>query len=143
MDKVLHKFHKLGILTDKALNEYFADVLSVDKRIKAILENVGLSRNANQFDRDKYKIWKEVWALPDDVIDYACTLAIGKDQPMQYLSSILSSFHDKNIRNVEDAKNSFDIISPKSANKSNFSTGRSYTKEEMNALFQSIDDIEI
>ena len=143
MNKALEKFHKLGILTDKALNEYFDEVLSVDKKIKIILENIGLSRNVNQFDRDKYKIWTEVWKLPNDVIDYACTLAIGKDQPMQYLSGILSSFHDKNIKTVEDAKNSFDIQSTKDTKKSNFSTKRNYSREEMNSLFQSIDEIEI
>ena len=142
MNKVLEKFHKLGILTEKSLAEYFNEVLSVDKKIKELLENIGLSRNVNQFDRDKYKIWKEVWKLPDDVIDYACTLAVGKEQPMQYLSSILSTFHDKNIKTVEDAKNSFNILS-KTENKSNFSTGRTYSKEEMNALFQSIEEIEI
>ncbi len=142
MNKVLSKFHKLGILTEQSLDEYFSEVLSVDKKIKEILENIGLSRNVNQFDRDKYKIWKETWAMPDDVIEYACTLALGKDQPMQYLGGILSSFHDKNIKTVEEAKNSFDIVSQKSR-KSDFSTGRSYTKEEMNALFQSIDEIEV
>lgn len=142
MNKVLEKFHKLGILTEKSLAEYFNEVLSVDKKIKELLENIGLSRNVNQFDRDKYKIWKEVWKLPDDVIDYACTLAVGKEQPMQYLSSVLSTFHDKNIKTVEDAKNSFNILS-KTENKSNFSTGRTYSKEEMNALFQSIEEIEI
>lgn len=142
MNKVLEKFHKLGILTEKSLAEYFNEVLSVDKKIKELLENIGLSRNVNQFDRDKYKIWKEVWKLPDDVIDYTCTLAVGKEQPMQYLSSILSTFHDKNIKTVEDAKNSFNILS-KTENKSNFSTGRTYSKEEMNALFQSIEEIEI
>ena len=142
MNKVLEKFHKLGILTEKSLAEYFNEVLAVDKHIKDILEKIGLSRNVNQFDRDKYKIWKDVWKLPDDVIDYACTISAGKDQPMQYLSSILSTFHDKNIKTVEEAKNSFNILS-KTENKSNFSTGRSYSKEEMNALFQSIDEIEI
>ena len=142
MNKVLEKFHKLGILTEKSLAEYFNEVLSVDKKIKELLENIGLSRNVNQFDRDKYKIWKEVWKLPEDVIDYACTLAVGKEQPMQYLSSVLSTFHDKNIKTVEDAKNSFNILS-KTENKSNFSTGRTYSKEEMNALFQSIEEIEI
>lgn len=142
MNKVLEKFHKLGILTEKSLAEYFNEVLSVDKKIKDILENIGLSRNVNQFDRDKYKIWKDVWKLPDDVIDFACTLAVGKEQPMQYLSSILSTFHDKNIKTVEEAKNSFNILSKKE-DKSNFSTGRTYSKEEMNALFQSIEEIEI
>lgn len=142
MDRVLEKFRKLGVLTEKSLAQYFEEVLSVDKKIKGILESVGLSRNVNQFDRDKYKIWKDVWQLPDELIAYACTLAVGKDQPIQYLSSLLSSFHDKNITRVEDAKNSSDVVSSKDK-KSNFSTGRSYTKEEMNSLFQTIEEIEI
>ncbi|MBP3619992.1 MAG: DnaD domain protein [Clostridia bacterium] len=143
MHKVLSKFQKMGILSEQSLAEYMQDVLAVDKKIKTVLENIGLSRNVNQFDRDKFRVWTENWHLPQDVIDYACTLAIGKDQPMQYLSGILSSFHDKNITTLEDAKNSFDIVSTKSQNKTNFSTGRSYSKEEMNALFQSIEEIEI
>lgn len=142
MSKVLEKFHKLGILTENSLAEYFNEVLVVDKKIKTILENIGLSRNVNQFDRDKYKIWKEIWKMPDEIIGYACTLAVGKDQPMQYLAGILATLHDKNITTLEDAKNSYNIISPKSTTKSNF-TGRQYSKEEMNALFQSIDEIEI
>jgi len=142
MDRVLKKFHKMGILTETGLQEYFNEVLVVDKKIKGILESIGLSRNVNQYDRDKFKIWQEVWHLSDELIDYACTLALGKDQPMQYLSSILSSFHDKNIKTIDEAKSSFDIINPKEK-KSSFSTGRSYTKEEMNSLFQSIDEIEI
>ena len=129
-------------MTENSLAEYFNEVLVVDKKIKTILENIGLSRNVNQFDRDKYKIWKEIWKMPDEIIDYACTLAVGKDQPMQYLAGILATLHDKNITTLEDAKNSYNIISPKSTTKSNF-TGRQYSKEEMNALFQSIDEIEI
>lgn len=142
MDKVLTKFHKMGILSEESLAQYFDEVLSVDKKIKTILESIGLSRNVNQYDRDKYKIWTQVWNFDDELLSYACTLAVGKEQPMQYLSSILSSFHDKNIRNVEDAKNSFDIINPKAKNKS-FESQRTYTKEEMNSLYQSIEEIEI
>lgn len=142
LDKVLEKFHKLGILTEQSLSEYFEGVLVTDKKIKAILENLGLSRNVNQFDRDKYRIWKDVWSMPDDVIEYACYLSVGKDQPMQYLASIISTFHDKNIKTVEDAKQSFEIESTKT-HKSNFSTGRSYSKSEVNALLQSIEEIEI
>ncbi len=142
MDKVLSKFYKLGILSEESLQEYFATVLAVDNKIKVILENIGLSRNVNQFDRDKYKIWTEVWNLPEDLIEYACTLAAGKEQPMQYLSSLLSTFHDKNIKTVEDAKNSYQISSPKASGRK-FHNERDYTKEEMNALFQSIEEIEV
>ncbi len=142
LDKILKRFQKLGILTEESLNEYFDGVLKIDKKLKDILESIGLSRNVNQFDRDKYKVWKDVWQFSNEIIEYACTLAVGKDQPMQYLSSILASFHDKKINTLEDAKNSFEICSTKDK-KSNFSTGRSYTREEMNALFQSIDEIEV
>ena len=132
----------MGILSEESLAQYFDEVLSVDKKIKTILESIGLSRNVNQYDRDKYKIWTQVWNFDDELLSYACTLAVGKEQPMQYLSSILTSFHDKNIRKVEDAKNSFDITNPKAKNKS-FESQRTYTKEEMNSLYQSIEEIEI
>ncbi len=142
MDIILNKFQKLGVLSQESLAQYFNEVLSVDKKIKEILQSIGLSRNPNQYDREKYKVWKNVWNMPDDVIEYACTQALGKEQPMQYLSSILSNLHDKNIRTLEDTKHSFEIVKPKSQ-KANFSSGHSYTKEEMNSLFQSIEEIEI
>ncbi len=142
MDIVLAKFNKLGILTEQSLTEYFNGVLAVDKQIKQILESIGLSRHVNQFDRDKFRIWTEVWKLPSDVLEYACTLAIGKDQPMQYLSSILSTFHDKNVKTIEDAKNCTNITSKK-VNGKKFNNERDYTREEMNALFQSIEEIEV
>lgn len=143
MNRLLEKFHKLGILTETSLAEYFGEVLSVDKKIKEILESIGLSRNVNQFDRDKYKVWKEIWHFSDELIDYACTLSIGKDQPMQYLSSVLSSFHDKKISTVEDAKQSFDIINTKQAETKQYKQGRNYTKEEMNSVIQSIEEVEV
>ena len=142
MDKVLLKFHKMGILSMQSLNEYFDDVLSVDKKIKNILEEIGLSRHVNQFDRDKYKIWTESWHLPDDVIEYASTIAKGKDQPMQYLATILSTYHDKNIKTVEEAKNAYPIIKSKSEEKKE-SNKRSYSRDEMNAVFQSIEEIDV
>lgn len=142
MDKVLNKFHKMGILSEQSLAQYFGEVLVIDKKIKEILESIGLSRNVNQYDRDKYRIWTQVWNLKDELITYACTLAVGKDQPMQYLAGVLSTFHDKKINTIEDAKNSFEIVSTKTKPKS-FSTERNYTKEEMNSLFQSIEEIEI
>lgn len=139
LDKVLAKFHKLGILSMPSLNEYLNGVLSVDKKIKEILEAIGLSRNVNQFDRDKYKIWTETWLLPDDVIAYGATLASKKEQPMQYLNIVLSSFHDKNIKTLEDAKNAKQIVT----SGSKMTNKHTYSREEMNALFQSIDEIEV
>ncbi len=142
MNRLLEKFHKLGIITETSLNEYFDEVVSTDNKIKTILESIGLSRNVNQFDRDKYKIWKEIWKLSDELVEYACTLAVGKEQPIQYLSTILSTFHDKKISRVEEAKQSFDIIAPK-VQKPKLSTQRTRTSEEVKSLFNAIEEVEI
>ncbi len=143
MNRLLEKFYKLGILTETSLSDYFGEVLSVDKKIKNILETIGLSRNVNQFDRDKYKIWKEIWNLSDELISYASNLAIGKDQPIQYLSSVLSSFHDKKITTVDEAKQSFEIVNAKQNENKTYTQGRNYTKEEMNSVLQSIEEVEV
>lgn len=142
MNTRLEEFLNLGILSETSFKEYIHERLNLDKKIKSILEKIGLSRNVNQFDRDKYKVWKEVWLMPDELIDYACTLSVGKDQPVQYLASILSSFHDKKITRVEDAKQAFDIVAPTS-NKPKFSSQRTHTKEDSRKLSVSIEEIEI
>lgn len=142
MNTRLEELQTLGILSEGSFKEYLGERLAVDKKIKSILEKVGLSRNVNQFDRDKYKIWKEIWQLSDELIDYACTLSAGKDQPIQYLASLLSSFHDKKITRVEEAKQSFDIIAQKQT-KAKYSMQRSHTKEESRKLAVNIEEIEI
>ena len=142
MNTRLEEYLSLGILSEASFDEYCTENLNLDKKIKSILEKIGLSRNVNQFDRDKYKVWKEVWQMSDELIDYACTLSVGKDQPIQYLASILSSFHDKKISRVEEAKQAFDIVAP-TKGKQKFSSQRTHTKEEARKLSVKIEEIEI
>ena len=61
---------------------------------------------------------------------------------MKYLSRVLSDWHTKGITTIEEAKKTTPLSSTIEKPKQNF-TGRSYTREQMNAIFQSIDDIEI
>ncbi len=142
MNTRLEEYLNLGILSEASFAEYRNETLTLDKKIKSILEKIGLSRNVNQFDRDKYKVWKEVWQMSDELIDYACTLSVGKDQPIQYLASILSSFHDKKISRVEEAKQAFDIVAPTKGNQK-FSNQRTHSKEEARKLSVKIEEIEI
>ncbi len=142
MDKTVGKFYKLGVLTLDALNQHLNSVFKIDAEIQSILVTFGLSRNVNYIDRENYKTWTENWKMPSDLIGYAVTLAKGKDSPMKYLSRVLSDWHTKGIVTVEEAKKTTPLENSTPAKKQNF-TGRSYTREQMNALFQSIDDIEI
>lgn len=141
MDRSVSKFYKRGVLTVAAMKDYLNEVLSTDQEIKDILTKLNIHRNVNYVDRENYKTWKEEWHLPDDLISYAVGLSANKDVPMKYLSRILSDWYAKGIHSVEEAKKTSPITTTVTAS-TNF-TGRSYTKEEMNALFQSIEEIDV
>lgn len=143
MDRTVTKFYKLGVLSLDAFNEYMGHVLADDNKIKELLSKMGLSRNVSSYDRNNYKVWTQDWALSDDVIDYAASLANGKDNPIKYISRVLADYHEKGIKNIEEAKNNTPITEKASqTEKTNFD-GRSYTKNEINALFQAIEEIDV
>lgn len=144
MDKKLQQLFKLGILTQEALNQYLDQILSGDEKIKSILDSLSLARGVNSFDRNLYKNWTENWKISDELIDYAVSLAKDKASPLQYLSKVLASWHEAGIKDLKEAKSAGNISSQdrQIKQKDNFK-GRSYSKSELNALFQSIDEIDV
>ncbi len=144
MDKSILKFYKLGLLNIDAFNEYMGEILAVDEKLQDILDELGLKRVVNYIDRENYKIWKDNWKLSDELIVYATSLAKGKDSPLKYLSRILADWHEKGIKSLTEAKSTTPLTTTNTSvtPKKNF-TGRSYSSEQLNALFQSIDEIEI
>ncbi|MBQ8749775.1 MAG: DnaD domain protein [Clostridia bacterium] len=155
MNSIIEKFVKLGLISLTAINDYINELITLDKKIKVILEKLLITRKVNHFDRDFYKIWTYKYNYGEDIIDYAITKAQGKFQPMQYLNKILSTYYDKNVKSVEDAKKVDSEIIPQTTtssvvNKSTTTTNKqnnvvithSYTKEELNSFFTNLDDIE-
>lgn len=143
MNQTVNKFYKLGLLSVEAFGEYMEEILSIDQKLQNILSSLEINRNVNYIDRENYKIWKENWRIDDALIEYAVYLAKGKDSPLKYLSRILADWHEKGIKSVEEAKSTTPITNNKeSSQKKNF-TGRSYSNSELNALFQSIDEIDV
>ena len=141
MDRTVAKFYKLGILTLSAFNEYMGQILADDSKIKDILTTLNISRNVSTYDRSNYKIWTQEWKLSQELISYAVELAKGKENPMKYLVRVLADYRDKGIKTIEEAKNNTPIKET-TQSKNNFG-GRSYSKEEINALFQAIDEIDV
>ena len=139
MNNFVQKLFKLGILTSESLSRYIEGVVESDNEIKNILSCLGINRNVNYLDRDNFKTWKNSWKINDELITYACTLSKDKSQPMQYLNRVLSSWHDQNIDTIEKAKK---FVLPTMA-KSEPLKGRSYSRDELNALIQSVDEVEI
>ena len=147
MNTIVQKFFKLGLVSIDSINEYLEGVIATDNIIKDILSEVGLSRGVSAYDRDLYKTWTETWRLELDVIMLASKSAKEKVQPIMYLNKLLSSLHLKNITTLDAAKIEIDNFAKshtytKPEQKPKYET-REYTSQELNALFDSLDDIEV
>ena len=145
MDNIVNKFFKLGIITKEALDQYFDDILKIDNNIKQILDGLGLVRNVNKFDRDFYKIWTIEWQMPQELISHAIELSRDKYNPMQYLNKLLSHWHANNVSTIEQAdKFLIETIAPKKATKParNY-TNRDYSKTDLNALFDNLEEVNL
>jgi DnaD/phage-associated family protein len=144
MDRLIGKFYKLGILSLGAFHEYMGEILAVDEKLQTILDELGVKRVVNYIDRENYKTWKDNWAISDELISYGVSLSKGKDSPLKYLSRVLADWHEKGIKTIKEAENTSPIpkIESTTKNNKNFS-GRSYSSSEINALFQSIDEIDV
>ncbi len=136
LDNKIQKFSKLGLVTVEALHSYLNEIIETDNEIQEILDKLALPRKVNFIDRELYKTWK-AWNMSKELIMYASELAAGKS--MQYLNSILANWHNSDVRSVEEAKKKPAVSAPKPAN----FQGRSYKSDQLAALIQSIDEVEI
>ena len=121
----------------------------LDNTITGILNKLGIIRNVNKFDRDYYNTWVYDWQITQELLDYAITKSVDKVQPMQFLNKLLSIYHTKNITTVKQAESEkIEFVSnnyTKSAPKTNArsSAKREYSKEQLNSLFTSMEEVEI
>ena len=143
MNTKLNQFYKLGILTDEHLNEYVGEIVKTDEQIRQVLDACGLSRMVNNFDRSMFRTWSYTWALPLDQILYACELAKNTASPMQYASKILSSWFGKGIKTLEEAKKQKADITFNEKNNSSKEDyhQKEYSKQELDALFDNLDEV--
>jgi len=147
VNETINRFFKLGLISTEAINQYIDDILNENNKIKSVLELAGLLRNVNSSDRELYKVWHNDWQLPDDVIRFVAQNSKSREYPISYINKILSEFHAKNIVTLDAAKANLSQSAATSAkakteNNKEFSQ-RSYSKGELSALFDSLDDVEI
>jgi DnaD/phage-associated family protein len=146
MDRTVQKFHKLGLTSLGGINTYLNDVMLVDGKIKEILSALNLDRRVNNFDRSFYKTWTSTYNFGDDVIMYAVSLSKDKMNSMQYANALITSWHDKNLKTLDEVKKQKVDVKGTQSTKfvgKSFSQSRSYTAEELNALFDNLSEIDV
>jgi len=144
MNTVVQKFFKLGLVSSEAISQYISGVLKSDEEIKAVLDSVGLIRSVSSYDREFYKTWTNNWGFSHEQIIQVSESAKGKSNPMTYLNKVLLSLNERNIKTEKEIEKYLKSVSSdtQKTDKADFSQ-REYSSEEMNALFDSLEDIEI
>ena len=142
MNDVVNKFYKLGLITVEAINQYTSGIVIADQAIKEVLDACKLLRSVTSSDRDFYKTWTSVWGFSQDAILLVAAKSVGTLGPISYMNKILSTLHSQNKFSPADVK----AYLAKSATTSTDSSKiekHEYTKQELDALFDSLDDIEV
>lgn len=146
LDSLIQKLYKKGIVSTEAIGQYVSSIVREDAEIKTLLSALNVSRNVNAQDREFFKTWKYTWNTTQELLDFAAEKSVGKTIPMQYMNKILSSWHEKGVHTKQEAE----ALLPQStqttqstAKPQKESWEREYCKEDLEAVFASLEDIEI
>lgn len=145
MNEAVIKFFKKGLISSEAITQYLGEVVAKDESIKKILEALGSLRKVNSADRDIYNTWSEDWNINDDIIMMVAEKSKGTANPIRYMNKLLSEIHAKNISTLEEATklcSQTNFAKTETKIEQNMET-REYSKEVLDALFDSLDDIEV
>lgn len=145
MDNIVQKFAKLGLMSVASIDGYLGEVSETDEKIKKILQKMGVDRRVNNYDRSFYRTWTYSFKFPAEVIDYCADLSKGKSNAMQYANAILTSWHEQNLTTLEQVKKaSSATVQREEQGFVGKSFGqKSWTDEQVNALFDNLDEINL
>lgn len=145
MNTVVQKFYKLGLISLESLEQYIMSIIKCDEQIKNILDKAGLIRSVSSYDRDYHKTWTNNWGFSDEQILMVAEISVGKSNPMSYINKVLATLNEKGIKTDAEIKKQLKNIASgvvETQNKQTFEQ-RKYTAEELNAVYDSLDDVEL
>ena len=145
MNTVVQKFYKLGLITTKSIEQYIGSILQADEKIKELLDKTGLVRAVSSYDRDFYKTWTENWGFSHEQVLMVADACVGKTNPISYLNKLLADLHEQGVSVTEDVAKALKSkpSSPATSQKKEDFIRHDYSKEELTAVWDALDDVEL
>lgn len=146
VNSVICKFFKLGLVSIQSINEYIQGLADINSKIREVLDACNISRLVNTYDRDFYNTWTNDWGFSQEAILLVAASCNGKAQPIQYLNKVLATLHAEKISSLDEIKKRLATFANQTSTTkpaANNYQSREYKKEELNALFDSLDTIEV
>ncbi len=135
----VEKFYKQGLITADDIGEFLGEAVRRDADIREALEKAGVTRPVTSRDRDSYRTWTYSWKMDRDVVLYAASLAAGNASPVSYMNAILGGWHNAGVTSLEDAKK-FGATRASAARETAATVTKTYTSEQLNAMFDSLNN---
>lgn len=149
MNTIIQKFFKLGLVSLASIEQYISGILKTDELVREVLDKTGLIRRISTLDREFYKTWTNSWGFSHEQILLAAEMAKDKTSPMTYLNKVIANLNEQGANDTKSIKEKLKEIKPdarktttKKDNKDNFEK-HVYTREQLDAVFTSLDDVEI
>ncbi|MGN0814198.1 MAG: DnaD domain protein [Candidatus Coproplasma sp.] len=96
MNEFVVSLYDQGIVTEDAVKEKLTAIAAEDKLIKNILNACGLTRKIIPLDRECLKRWRD-WNFSDEMLLVAAEKSQGKNNPVAYMNTVLSSWKAEGI----------------------------------------------
>lgn len=135
----VEKFYKQGLITADDIGEFLGEAVRRDADIREALEKAGVTRPVTSRDRDSYRTWTYSWKMDRDVVLYAASLAAGNASPFSYMNAILGGWHNAGVTSLEGAKK-FGATRASAARETAATVTKTYTSEQLNAMFDSLNN---
>ncbi len=149
MNNTVQKFFKLGLISLASIEQYISGILKTDELVREVIDTTGLIRNISSLDREFYKTWTDSWGFTHEQILLAAETAKDKTNPMTYLNKVIANLNEQSANDTKTIKEKLKEVKPESrkttskpAKQESFEK-HNYSREQLSAVFTSLEDIEI
>ena len=96
MDALIRRLYGAGVVSAESIVVYFESEAAEQAFAAKVLRACGMTRRPNDWDRDCLATWRG-WGFSDEMILLAASRAQGKNSPLPYITSVLSSWKSEGV----------------------------------------------
>ncbi len=96
MDELIETLRVRGFIDLSSVSDYFEGEKASNAFISKLLNVAGVNRRPTPWDKENLNMWKS-WNFTEEMILEAAKLASGKNSPIAYMNSVLSSWKNKSV----------------------------------------------
>ncbi len=142
MDAFVKKLVREGVISQAALDSFIERQVARESLLRKMLLAAGIEREVNTYDRANYRVWSELWGMPDDVIMLAAQKSVGLS-PIKTMHRLLSYYRENGAFTLQSAEK---LPAPGQYQREPVQRAKNYgqhdySREDLSGLFDDIEDI--